>query len=138
MKKTGKIYEDQRYFDGEKDQIDKQIVAQKFRVELMKSRNRQPFEVQHFLYDLNEHIVDLSWYLINHGLEEGTITKKGAWWTFLPVDSDGVIINEFKAGSKDKFHDMIAETPEAYNLLLSSVCRKYNLEEANYARLGEV
>src|SRR5690606_14585629 len=89
LKQTGKITEDVHYFDGEKDAVDKRVVGQKFRVELAKSRNKQPFDVQHFVYDLTKGEIDQNLFLMAEGLDMGYITKKGAWWTVLVPDENG-------------------------------------------------
>lgn len=132
LKKTGKFHVDKPYFDGEKDQTDKQIVAQKFRVESVKTRFGQPFQLQHFTFDLINGQIDLAGYLISQGLYWGDIVKKGAHWTYTVVDSDGVVLAEHKAGSKDKFKELVESDPVIVDGLLDLVCRKYNLTKENY------
>jgi recombination protein RecA len=142
LKKTGKITIDKNYYDGEKDAIDKQIIAQKFRVECNKSRFGQPFQIQHFVYDLINGKIDDSGYIIAQGLDLGVITRKGAWWTYTDTDDDGVVLEEYKAGSKDKFRELVQTTPAAYASLVSRVCKRYQLEEdvyvGNEVHLGAV
>jgi recombination protein RecA len=138
LRKTGKLYKDIAYWNGDKDATDKQIIAQQFRVELTKSRNRQPFEVQHFVYDLENGVIDTASFLINEGIDAGLISRKGAWWTYTSINPEtGEMGDEFKAGSKDKFRELVTNNPTIYNSLLSLVCDKYKLEEDNYGRLSE-
>lgn len=132
MKKTGKVYDEVRFYNGQKDDLDKQIVQQQFKVEQTKSRFGQPFTVEHFVFDLRTGQVDTVGYLIQQGLMLGTIDKKGAWWTLSEIDSDGVILNEHKAGSKDKFYDLVMSEPVVQDLLLTQVCDKYSLDKSNY------
>lgn len=132
LKKTGKIYREVNYWNGEKEATDRQIVAQQFRVELTKARNRQPFAISHFVYDLENNGIDMASYLIGEALVDGVVTKKGAWWTYTVVDSDGVVLAEHKAGSKDKFKALVEDDPVVWNLLLNHVADKYDLEASDY------
>jgi recombination protein RecA len=122
IKKTGKTYMDLNYFDGSKEQTDKQIVGQNFRVELTKSRLGQPFKLSHFEYDLINGAIDIPGYLIAQGLDMGIITKKGAWWNIIITNADGEVTYENKAGSKDKFHLLVAEDLELQNKLIDIIC----------------
>lgn len=133
IKKTGKITEDVTYFNGEKDDTAKQQVAQKFRVELLKSRNKQPFEIQNFVYDYQTGEIDHTLFLMGQGLDLGIITKAGAWWTFTDVDEEtGEVRAEHKAGSRDKFRELVYSSPEVYHPLIKKVCARYKLDSDAY------
>ena len=132
LKKTGKVYSDIAYWTGQKDSTDKRIVQQEFRVELLKSRFGQPFKLEHFVFDLMDGVVDTNQFLIQKGLDLGVITKKGAWWNITLTDSDGVVTLEDKAGSKDKFKELVDTTEEVRQPLLELVCQRHNLDWRNY------
>lgn len=132
LKKIGKVYDDYEYWSGEKMVPGKQVIEQQFLAELTKSRFGQPFRQEHFTFNLNRGQIDITQYLIQQGLMEGNITKSGAWWTFTAIDKDGVVLGEHKAGSKDKFYNLVAEDDVVYNLLLQVVLDKFGLEN-NYS-----
>jgi hypothetical protein len=133
LKKIGKIYETVNYFNGEKDETGKQVVAQQFMVELTKSRFGQPHLQQYFIFDYATGGIDQTTYLIQQGLDIGNITKKGAWWNIILTDADGVVTLDEKAGSKDKFNELVSSSPEIQDGLLRLVCDRYGLEANNYA-----
>lgn len=135
FRRTNKLWLSQTYWNGEKEETDKQLIGQGFRVELTKARNKQPFDVSHFVYDYEVGDVDMVTFLIGEALADGVINKKGAWWTYTVVDSDGVVVAEHKAGSKDKFNELVATDPVVYNQLLTHVANTYELEANNYGLL---
>ena len=135
LKKVGSVKMDVRYFDGEKkDVIAKKQVGQKFRAELLKARNKSPFDIQHLIFDYASGKVDQATYLMAQGLELGLVDTSGSWWTYTDVDTEtGEVIGEHKANSKDNFHDLLETTPEAYNSIMDKVCAKYGLDKESYA-----
>jgi recombination protein RecA len=132
LKKTNKIKEAFKYWNGAKEENGERLVAQGFRAELTKSRNRQPFAVSHFLFDYDLGEIDMINFLMGEARISGDIDIKGAWWYFTDVDSNGEILGEYKGQGKDNFYKEIDENPAAYNALLTSVARKFNLEASNY------
>lgn len=132
IKKVGKVYDDVSYYNGEKDVTDKQQVGQNFRAELSKSRQGQPFKLSFFEYDLINGCIDMPGYLISQGLEAGFITRKAAWWNITIANSDGEITYENKAGSKDKFKQLVFDDPELQRNLIQSVCDKHGLDSSIY------
>lgn len=128
IKRTGRVFENVQYYNGEKDESDKQIIGNKFRVEVTKSRIDQPFKIQHFNYDLKNSCVDNIGFIIAQGLDMGLITRKGAWWTLNVVNFETGEVEEHKQGSKDKFYDYMLESPECQSYLFDAICQKYELE----------
>ena len=138
IKKTNKISVDFSYWNGEKEEVGKQLVGQGFRLDLTKSRNRQPFVVSNFIYDYTSGDIDLINYLIGETMAEGLITKSGSWWVFLMTNTDGEVLNEYKAQGKDQFRKLIQETPELFNYMLTFVTNNYGLDAKDYGLVEQV
>ena len=134
LRKTGKITEDITYFDGEKaNATAKRQVAQKFRAELLKSRNKAPFDIQHFVFDYVSGKIDTASFLIGQGLDMGLITQSGRFWTYTDLNAEtGEVNEEHKAGSKADFSRLVNDNAEVYNSLVYKVCEKYNLDPEVY------
>lgn len=136
FRRTNKLWLSQTYWNGEKEETDKQLIGQGFRVELTKARNKQPFDVSHFVYDYEVGDIDMANYLIGEGLATGIINRPNkTTWIASEINSDGEVLNEYKASGKDNFHELVASNPAVYNLLLRRVADSYGLEANNYGLL---
>jgi recombination protein RecA len=99
IKKTGKINNAVKTWDGEKWIDTKEQVGQKFRAVVEKSKLSAPHRETHFIWDHMESGVDEVSFVIAQGLERGYISQKGASWEFGGVKVRGK--DAFKKRLKD-------------------------------------
>lgn len=134
LSKVGKINADIKYYDGEKNATDKQIVIQKFKAELSKSRNTQPFSVQHFNFDLADGTIDHIQYLVQQGLDLGIITKpnKLTWELNIADPITGEVKREEKASGQEKFKDLLVNNPDIVADLSDAVAISHHLDPEMY------
>lgn len=134
LTKVGKINADIKYYDGEKNVSDKQIVMQKFKAELSKSRNIQPFGVQHFNFDLQAGTIDHVQYLVQQGLDLGIINRpnKLAWELTLIDPETGEVKREEKASGQEKFRDLLLDNPDVVADLSDAVAVHHSLDPETY------
>lgn len=102
IRKTGKLTEPHKTYDGEKFIDTKRQVGQKFKAELQKSKLSRPFTEQHFIWDLRTGSLDLVGYLIAQGIELGLVTQKGNTWS----------VGKHKAVGREKFRALVASNPD--------------------------
>lgn len=89
FRKVGKITRPRKAFDGEAWVNTKDIIGQKFKVELTKSKLSKPFVEQHFTWSLEKGALDLIGYLIAQGIETGLVSQKGNTWSYGSVKAVG-------------------------------------------------
>ncbi|UVF61500.1 RecA-like DNA recombinase [Gordonia phage DalanDe] len=88
-RKVGKLTRPRKAFDGEAWVNTKDIIGQKFKVELTKSKLSAPFREQFFTWSLETGSLDLVGYLIAQGIETGKVSQKGNTWQFASVKAVG-------------------------------------------------
>lgn len=134
LTKVGKLNTDIEYFNGDKVAKDKQVIIQQFKAELSKSRNKQPFQIQHFNFDLRTGVIDLAQYVIQQGLDIGFVTRPNAqiWEINIANPETGEMIREDKVRGKDAFLEHVYTHPEVLSDMVDVVAAKYNLNPETY------
>lgn len=80
LRKGQKVKNNIKVWDGDKNVSTKEVVGQKIRATLEKSKLNKPYRDVLFTFDLTEGAVDEDGYLISRGIENGIIFKKGTRW----------------------------------------------------------
>lgn len=134
LTKVGKLVQDVEYYNGDKNAKDKQIIVQQFKAELSKSRNTQPFAIQHFNFDLRGGVIDTPQYLIQQGLDMGVVQRPNnrTWNVEIPNTETGEILYETSVTGKDAFAAEVYENKELQNHLIDAVAGRYNLDPEVY------
>lgn len=113
LKKTGKITEPAKVWDGEKMTDTKKVTGQKFVAMLEKSKLSAPHTEHHFVWDVKNNSLDEASFLIGQGLEHGYIEQKGNTWAI-----PGTL---YKAVGKDKFKALLKSERSAFDGLRAKV-----------------
>jgi len=82
MRKSSKVTEVIKAFDGDKDVDVKKLIGQKFVAGLEKSKLNTPHQEAHFTWDLKSASIDMASYLTAKALELGLVEKNAATWTY--------------------------------------------------------
>lgn len=89
VRKVGKLTRPRKAYDGEAWVNTKDIIGQKFKAELTKSKLSKPFSEQFFTWSLETGSLDLVGYLIAQGIETGKVSQKGNTWQYASVKAVG-------------------------------------------------
>ena len=111
LRKTGVLREPVKQYDGEKWINSKKTVAQKYAAIRVKSKLSKPFTDVHFVWDLQEAMVDEVGFLIAQGIELGLIDQRGSSWSFAGL----------KVVGREKFRQRMQATPGALAALEDQV-----------------
>lgn len=114
FRRTGKITEPYKAWDGKEWKDAKRVVAHTISCTLEKSKLSAPQGECLFTYDLQKGDVDNAGYLIAQGLERGLITQSGAMW-----DIPGVLSKAIRG--KDVFRKYVDDNEEIVEWLMTEV-----------------
>lgn len=118
--KTGKLTETRKAWDGSTWIDAKEVVGQKYKVTIEKSKLSAPYRDVHIVWDHRTGSVDEVGYLIASGLESGVITRKGnAGWTYQGKTTMG----------REKFHAKISKDLDLREALTREVYTFHGLPE---------
>jgi recombination protein RecA len=134
LTKVGKLNAEFQYFNGDKNASDKQIVIQQFKAELSKSRNTQPFQIQHFNFDLRNGEIDIPQYLIQQGLDMGFVTRPNnrTWEVNIANTETGEVIREASVTGKEAFALAVRDDADMQADMIAAVAARYNLDPEIY------
>lgn len=111
IKGIGRILKTKKQHDGEKWADTKEVVAQKYKIEITKSKLFKPGEETLFLWSTETGQVDELSFLIAMGLEKGVVTQAGAFWQ----------LEELKVRGRENFRTALPEHPDALARLVEAV-----------------
>lgn len=80
IKKLGKVTRNIKTHDGDKEVDAKELVAQKYKATITKSKLSRPWRDILFDWSLETNSIDLTKFLVAQGLEHGLVIKKGNSW----------------------------------------------------------
>lgn len=121
VRKTGKVTNDVKFYDGTKWATGKEQVGQKFKAEVIKSKLSKPFRDIWFTWDMNHGQLDLPGFLIAQGVELGLVEQKGNTWT-----CEGV-----RAIGREKFSNALAGSELAMLKLEDAIRDHHGLARLN-------
>ena len=124
FRRSGKITETIKAWDGTAEVEGKRVLAHKIVATLEKSKLSAPHQDTHFTYDLTTGEVDDVGFLIAQGLDRGMITKtSGGHW-----DIPDVL--EKPVHGREKFDAWVRETPEVIEWLRDQILPQHVLATA--------
>jgi recombination protein RecA len=116
LKKTGKVTQAKKVWDGTAWIDTKQTIGQKFVAMLEKSKLSSPHTEMHFVWDFNDAAIDETGFLVAQGMEHGFVETKGNTWAIPGTP--------YKAVGRDKFLTMEKQTPDAQAALQKKVMER--------------
>lgn len=121
---AGKIHEAVKSFDGDKWVDAKRQIAQKFRVEMTKSKLSSPYGQVVFDWNLTNGEIDMPRFLRAQGMELGIIKLSGQTWSYGDISVRG----------KDNFLDAIAADENLRRQLEWDIRKHHGLITADTTR----
>lgn len=117
LRKTGKITQDVKFYNGEAWASGKEQIGQKFKAELLKSKLSKPFRDIWFNWNLTTGQIDIPSFLVSQGVDLGLIEIKGNTWWY----------GNTKAVGRKNFYDLIADSPTLMHDMDSEIREHYDL-----------
>jgi recombination protein RecA len=116
-KKVGKITRDAKKFDGEKWKTVKEQIGQKYQLTATKSKLSKPFSDIFFDWDLTTGQIDMPSFVVAQCMDFGIVKVSGNTMSY----------KNWKAGSRKKFIQLVADTPALYDALDAAVRAEYGI-----------